>query len=374
MLVYMFRGLKLCAVCVAWFLGATACHAGSPQPGKSSLLKFGLLGKVKTCTETVLINQKYLQRGWDEGGEEVEVVEVIDKVAEDDDNQAKDIKQATKEKLVRQKSEQGTTSCGDTPQWRLAGKQQYHFDVQGYLTELRRSTEVSPLNAPIYQANSYIVLPVGESYRYSATGQLIEMRHYLDSRLKSRTKFSYNKHGDLTLEQEYAHQGRLSSETKYSYKYRADGTKSESRAYTSGGEEIYEIRRLYSSDGKIAEAEVLKDNLPSGDKTLYRYDSLGRCIEEQYHSDGSYVADRYRYDSRGNVVETLKVSERSTISYIKRDGKEQTTKTSEPVVYERRTHEYTYDPRGNWLTCKVYSWQGESKELIEQHERVLTYY
>lgn len=97
------------------------------------------------------------------------------------------------------------------------------------------------------------------------------------------------------------------------------------------------LRYSYDSEGRILEkihgrGGGMGNLFPSIFECKYKYDGLGQLVCRNIKCGNVVIVDSYNYNIQGDVVEMVRA---------RNDG------------FEVHKHfEYTYDNRGNWLTCK----------------------
>lgn len=168
------------------------------------------------------------------------------------------------------------------------------------------------------------------------------------------TVFKFDSTGKLLEKSKYKGDGSLYE--KYTYEYDANTVLSaeyEYEWYKDFKDPLVSLFK-YDSLGKIIEEKTVWDKSSTSTRT-YQYDSLGRLSETIYSNlKGKITRLKYKYDNRGNEIEAVR-------SGVALEGKWSSTYISDTLVAQREWYNskgilnsrlnFTYDNNRKLLEC-----------------------
>ena len=156
-------------------------------------------------------------------------------------------------------------------------------------------------------------------------------------------EFEYNDRGDLVHERKLRPDSTLINATRYSYDYKKREVEEiyyreqeefmERRIYTYSRYKDLQKVRYYDKDGNVQLGWDMNCKKNKGDCRLKSYGE-----SEKY--EGSWI---YKRDAYGNMLEETRLD---------REGE----------VDIKKSYQYTYDSRGNWIE-RIYFHNGEALEI-----------
>ena len=217
--------------------------------------------------------------------------------------------------------------------------------------------------------DAYLTVEAGEVREYKrfpvslmtfeATGNLREDRHFKENgSVDYRRVYVHGADGTLKEATVYNNDGRQRSRERFSY----DAVKKLCVVDYSKQSNKRFVRTdgyLYDKHGRTVEGYKYARDGSVGFKTVYRYDEVGRLLEEQEYSVGrNYVLTTRRlvfeYDSKGWLVRERHYD-----------------RTEREPVYDF-IYDFVLDSKGNWVK-RTQSWLVEKNGTRIYEPRVITY-
>jgi YD repeat-containing protein len=159
---------------------------------------------------------------------------------------------------------------------------------------------------------------------YNIDGNLkVKYTYYLQSETQDKTLFFYDKELQLTKSQEFV-QGRLFSETKYSYDKQNRFIKSVCREKETGFSEITEYSN-YTSDDSYTKTSYYNEGKKEANLSVEIYKN-GLLIEANYQIFDLKSKIVYQYDEKRNVISEQKDNESPTLYQYEYDAEGNPTK------------------------------------------------
>ena len=212
-----------------------------------------------------------------------------------------------------------------SPKTHTIQKEIYYFNLETKAREWSKTEIYTFYN----QYLDSVVVDLGDAkeitkYNFNIDNSLVsKITDYKLSETQDKTLFFYDKELRLTKSQEFV-QGRLFSETKYSYDKQNRLMKSVCREKETGFSEITEYSN-YTSDDSYTKTSYYKDAKKEANLAIEIYKN-GLLIEGNYQIFDLKSKVVYQYDEKRNVISEQKDNEAPTLYQYEYDAKGNPTK------------------------------------------------
>lgn len=192
------------------------------------------------------------------------------------------------------------------------------------------------------------------TFEYDDKGNQVEWNtHYSASNLDEKLIYKYDSKGRKIEMIKYNSSGSL--DVKCTYKYDEQGNLIDWNTFNEFGYK-------YDEQGNVIDWNAFNEFGKLINKTIYKYDDIGNQIEMKwYDSDGNILARHtYNYDDKGNKIE---VNWHTPTAFIPRfiykydyhrNIIEEYIYNSEGSLDLKKSYEYEYDNKSNWIKKIVY--------------------
>lgn len=172
---------------------------------------------------------------------------------------------------------------------------------------------------------------IENKFTYNGVGDKITESYFRQGTETVRYIFEYNEKGQIAKESKYGRNGDLEERTVYKC---SESLKTKVGILKDKNGKVWqESKYTYDSNGNLI--EELVTNSEYTQKTIYKYDNLGRQIYSEVNNPTWYFSCEAEYNNNNDVIKELQYSRSGnligTISYV-----------------------YTYDNYNNWIKCIQY--------------------